>query len=119
MGRNRALPVYQPWNVASTRSGYYLILDAHGVPIFEHPDRLSRLNAIYLAAQAPPLEVAVRELMRTVDYLSTDYHSFRPLMEFAALTLRMGKPPEHIISQVEPIRHQGELDLGSDWLRVA
>lgn len=111
MGRNRPIPSYATWSVATTPTGRWLIVDEQGRDIFHHPDRLTRLQAVYLAAQAPPLLVAVEELARTVEYLSSGYHQFRPLLEFASLTITFAKPPTVIVAQVEPLRHQLDIDL--------
>ena len=112
MGRHRAIPKpREQWQVFTNPVGQWLVLDQDGAEPFRHPDRIVRLHALYLAAQAPDLRVAVAELMRTVEYLQGPFHHFTPLLEFAHMTITLAKPPEGIIYQVAPFRNQGELDL--------
>lgn len=112
MGRNRPIPPFIEWTVLTSPIGRWVIVDPEGNEVFKHPDRLERVHAFYLASQAPALKVAVDELSRTVEYLTAGgNHGFKPLLEFAYCTISLAKPPAAIVTHVEPVRHQQDLDL--------
>jgi hypothetical protein len=112
MGRHRAIPSHPVWNVITTPTGRWMIVDQDGNDPFQHPDRLERLYAVYLASQAGPLRAAVEELSRVVENLTEGgFHGYEPLVHFAHVTVSMTRPPLRIVEHVRPVRHQGDLDL--------
>lgn len=111
MGLNRPIPPCPRWRVTTNQIGQWIVTDSENMPVFTQPDRLRRLEALFLAAQAPPLLVAACELARVVENLSTGYHRYTPILEFTRITTSLTRPPTKIVALVAPLRQQGELDI--------
>jgi len=111
MGRHKPLPNFDRWTVSTSPRGQWILTDQSGHPVLHHPDRLTRLRAVYLAAQAPPLLVAVTELLRVLERNLSGYHGYHPLVEFAHLTITLSRPPGEVAQAAEPVRDQQDLDL--------
>lgn len=106
---------YEPWHAAQDRRGQWLVVGPDGLEPTRHPEALTRLYGVHLAAAAPRLAEAL-------EVITLRFERARPVgmpiderrlvqLCWGALSLRL--PAASAVGRAQQQGRQQEMDLGS------
>lgn len=112
--RRRVRPPVERWQAVRDGAGRWIVVDAQGRDVLRDPDTVGRLRAAHLAAAAPGLLEALRELVRRLAYLELPYTRDSARVLWAQDEIAAAMPPADALLEAMHQRVQLELDLGTE-----
>lgn len=106
MKRRRRPEVTPRWRAQRGPLGEWRVVDEHGREVLRSTDPRERLFAVHLAAAAPVLLDALRELARRLSYLELHYTADRRRIEAAHSAI--GDATPSLRDQVEAKQQHGQ-----------
>lgn len=113
MRRAVHLPEHPRWAARRTAAGQWVVIGPDGLDVFRHHDPVIRIEAAFLAAQAPAMKWALQELVRRLRAMewALDVRD-RHRVHLAECAVSETIPPVREVHLLET-RRQGELDLAA------